>query len=71
MRDKLEKLITAYEELEKKMLDPAIVSDPAKYAQVAKARARQEDLVARAREYLQAQDDIEAAKEMLLSLIHI
>lgn len=65
MRDKLEKLITAYEELEKKMLDPAIVSDPAKYAQVAKARARQEDLVARAREYLQAQDDIEAAKEML------
>ena len=28
MRDKLEKIIAAYEELEQKMVDPAVVSDP-------------------------------------------
>ena len=28
MRDKLEKLIAAYEELEKRMVDPTVVSDP-------------------------------------------
>ncbi|PZO97240.1 MAG: peptide chain release factor 1, partial [Gardnerella vaginalis] len=65
MRDKLEKLIAAYAELEKKMIDPAIVADPKEYARIAKEHARQGDLVARAREYLQALDDIEAAKEML------
>lgn len=65
MRDKLQKLIAAYEELEKKMVDPAVVSDPKEYARIAKEHANQADLVARAREYLQALDDIEAAKEML------
>ena len=36
MREKLEKLIAAYEELEKKMVDPAVVSDPKEYARIAK-----------------------------------
>ena len=65
MRDKLEKLIAAYEELEKKMVDPAVVSDPKEYARIAKEHANQSDLAAKAREYLQALDDIDAAKEML------
>ncbi len=65
MRDKLEKLIAAYEELEKKMVDPEVVSDPKEYARIAKEHANQADLAARAREYLQALDDIDAAKEML------
>lgn len=65
MRDKLEKLIAAYAELEKKLMDPAVVSDPKEYARLAKEHANQADLVARAREYLSALDDIEAAKEML------
>ena len=65
MGDKLEKIIAAYEELEKKMMDPAIASDPKEYARIAKEHASQEELVAKAREYLQALDDIEAAKEML------
>lgn len=65
MRDKLEKLIAAYEELEKKMVDPAVVSDPKEYARIAKEHANQAELVERAREYLQALDDIDAAKEML------
>ena len=65
MRDKLERLIAAYAELEKKMMDPSVVSDPKEYARVAKEHANQAELVAKAKEYLQALDDIEAAKEML------
>ena len=65
MRDKLERLIAAYAELEKKMMDPSVVSDPKEYARVAKEHASQAELVAKAKEYLQALDDIEAAKEML------
>ncbi len=65
MRDKLTKIIQAYEELEQKLMDPAVVSDPKEYARLAKEHAGQSELVARAREYLGALDDIEAAKEML------
>ena len=65
MGDKLQKLIAAYEELEKKMVDPAVVSDPKEYARIAKEHASQAELVSKAREYLTAIDDIEVAKEML------
>ncbi len=65
MGEKLQQLIAAYEELEKKMVDPAVVSDPKEYARIAKEHASQAELVAKAREYLTAQDDIEVAKEML------
>lgn len=65
MRDKLEKLIAAYEELEKKLSDPSVVSNQKEYMRLAKEHAHQADLVAAAREYLSALDDIEAAKEML------
>ena len=65
MRDKLEKLILAYQELEKKLSDPSVVSDQKEYARLAKEHASQADLVAAAREYLGALDDIDAAKEML------
>ena len=65
MRDKLEKLIAAYAELEKKLSDPAVVADKKEYMRLAKEHAHQAELVARAREYVQALDDIEAAKEML------
>lgn len=65
MRDKLEKLIAAYAELEKKMVDPAVVSDQKEYTRIAKEHAHQSELVALAKEYIAALDDIEAAKEML------
>ena len=65
MGDKLEKIIAAYEELEKKMMDPAIASDPKEYARIAKEHASQAELVAKAKEYLQAREDIDTAKEML------
>ena len=65
MRDKLEKLLEAYAELEKKMVDPAVVSDPKEYARIAKEHANQAELAAKAREYIGALDDIDVAKEML------
>ena len=65
MRDRLLKIIQAYEELEKKLMDPAVISDPKEYARLAKEHANQTDLVTKAREYLGALDDIEAGKEML------
>ena len=65
MRDKLEKLIAVYEELEKKLSDPAVLADQKEYARLAKEHASQTDLVTAARQYLGALDDIEAAKEML------
>ena len=64
MRDKLEKLIAAYEELEKKLADPSVASDIKEYTRLNKEYAHQTPLVTAAREYLAALDDIEAAKEM-------
>ncbi len=65
MPEKLEKIIAAYQELEQKLMDPSVASDPKEYARLAKEHAGQAELVEKAREYLGALDDIEAAKEML------
>ena len=65
MPEKLEKIIAAYEELEQKLMDPSVASDPKEYARLANEHASQTELVEKAREYLSALDDIEAAKEML------
>ena len=65
MPEKLEKIIAAYEELEQKLMDPAVASDPKEYARLAKEHASQSELVEKAREYLGALDDIDAGKEML------
>ena len=65
MRDKLEKIIIAFEELEKKLSDPAVASDIKEFTRLNKEYAHQTDLVKAAREYLGALDDIDVAKEML------
>jgi len=65
MRDKLARLIASYEELEKKLYDPAVVSDPKEYARLAKERSSQGPLVEKAREYVGALDDIDAARELM------
>ena len=62
MPEKLKKLVAAYEELEQKLGDPAVIADPKEYARLAKEHADQAELVAKAREYLQAIEDIEAAR---------
>ncbi|MDO4502090.1 MAG: peptide chain release factor 1 [Coriobacteriia bacterium] len=65
MRDKLTRIIDAYEELELKMGDPAVLSDQKEYNRLAKEYASQGPLVAAAREYVTSLDDLDAAKEML------
>ncbi len=65
MREKLEKIISAYEELQAKMSDPSILADQKEYNRLAKEYANQGELVAKSREYLQACADIDEAKEML------
>ena len=65
MRGKLEKIISAYEELQAKMSDPSVLADQKEYNRLAKEYANQGPLVEKAREYLRACDDIDDAKEML------
>lgn len=65
MREKLEKIIASYEELQMKMSDPSILSNQKEYNRLAKEYAGQGPLVKKATEYVQALDDLEVAKEML------
>ncbi len=65
MRDKLGKIIAAYEELEKKLSDPSVASNIKEFTRLNKEYSHQTDLVNMARTYLGALDDIEVAKEML------
>ena len=65
MREKLVKIIGAYEELQAKMGDPAVLADQKEYNRLAKEYAGQGPLAHKAREYVQAADDLAEAKEML------
>ena len=65
MREKLEKIIEAYKELEAKLGDPEVVANQHEYNKLAKSYSDQGPLVAKAREYIQCLDDLEEAKEML------
>lgn len=65
MREKLEKIIEAYNELETKLGDPEVVANQHEYNKLAKSYSDQGPLVSKAREYLQCLDDLEEAKEML------
>ena len=65
MRDKLEKIISAFEDLEAKMGDPDVLSDQKEYNRLAKEYATQRPLAERAADYIRACDDSEEAKLML------
>lgn len=65
MRDKLEKIIVAFEDLEAKMGDPDVLSDQKEYNRLAKEYANQRPLAERAHDYIRACDDLEEAKAML------
>ena len=65
MRDKLEKIISAFEDLEAKMGDPDVLSDQKEYNRLAKEYATQRPLAERAADYIRACDDLEEAKFML------
>ncbi len=65
MREKLDKIIEAYENLQVRMGDPAVLADQKEYNRLAKEYADQGPLVLKAREYVKASDDLAEAKEML------
>ncbi len=65
MREKLNKIIEAYETLQVKMGDPEVLADQKEYNRLAKEYADQGPLVEKARKYVRASDDLAAAKEML------
>ncbi len=65
MREKLEKIIRAYEELQVRMGDPEVLGNQKEYNRLAKEYANQGPLVAQARAYVEAENDLAAAKEML------
>ncbi len=65
MRDKLEKIISAFEDLEAKMGDPDVLADQKEYNRLAKEYATQRPLAERAADYIRACDDLEEAKLML------
>ena len=62
MREKLEKIIEAYKELETKLGDPEVLANQHEYNKLAKSYADQGPLVAKAREYVQDLDDLAEAK---------
>ena len=65
MKEKLVKIIEAYDELQAKMGDPAVLADQKEYNRLAKEYASQGPLAKKAAEYVAAVGDLEAAKEML------
>ena len=52
MYDKLTKILAAYEDLEAKLGDPAVLADQKEYTRLAKEHARQGELATAAREYI-------------------
>ena len=64
-KQKLEKILEAYDEIQQKMGDPDVVSNQAEYQKLAKEYAKQGPLADKAKEYLQLVNDLSDAKEML------
>jgi len=52
MKNKLQQIITRFEELEKFLANPEIITDSKKIAKIAKERSTMEDIVVEARKYL-------------------
>ncbi|HSQ22128.1 MAG TPA: peptide chain release factor 1 [Coriobacteriia bacterium] len=65
MRNKLESILSSYEEITAKLSDPDVMSDPKEYARLAKEHSDMTPLAAKVREYLGVLDGIAGAREML------
>ena len=65
MYEKLQQIIASYRELEAKMSDQAVIADHREYTRLAKEHAAQSELVRMATLYIQANDDRDAARELL------
>lgn len=67
MIDKLKNIIERFNELEKSLTDPVILSDNAKTTEIAKERSSIEDVVIKAKEYIALIEQIEEYQEILNS----
>jgi peptide chain release factor 1 len=67
MREKLEQILAAYDELTAKLGDPAVFGDQKEYARLAKEHRSQTPLADKAREYLSALTQLDEAKEVMRS----
>ncbi|MDI6713131.1 MAG: peptide chain release factor 1 [Anaerosomatales bacterium] len=65
MREKLEQIVAAFDELTARLGDPEVLADQKTYARLAKEHRAQEPLAAKAREYLAALEELDGAKEIL------
>jgi peptide chain release factor 1 len=65
MREKLQSILTTYDELTAKLGDPAVLADQKEYTRLAKAQRAQAPLAEKAREYLSAAEQLDEAKEIL------
>ncbi len=65
MYSKLEKIIEAYEALEKKLGDPEVLADQKEYTRLAKEHSNQAELVAAAHKYISLHDQLASAKDEL------
>lgn len=63
--DKLAELESRYDELTTQMSDPALISDQAEYAKVAKKQRDLEEVVAKYREWKQCSENLQQARLML------
>ena len=64
-KEKLDKILEAYEDLQKKMGDPNVVNNQKEYQRLAKEFAKQGPLVEKAKLYLKSLNDLNDAKELL------
>lgn len=65
MLEKLQALEDKYEELSRQVGDPAVIADQNEWKKIAKAHSDLEDVVHNFREFKQATDELEEAREML------
>ncbi len=65
MREKLQTILTAFDELTAQLGDPAVLGDQKEYARLAKKQRAQTQLAEKAREYLSAAQQLDEAKEVL------
>ncbi len=65
MFDNLEELEKKYEELNNKIMDPAIISDREQYGKIMKEHSDLEPIIAKYREYKSVQKNLEDSKELM------
>jgi peptide chain release factor 1 len=65
MREKLERLLAAFDDLTSKLGDPAVLADQKEYTRLAKEQRAQSPLAEKAREYLSVLSALDEAKEVL------